>query len=196
MKKTILTILSTLIVLILLFFVYISSGAYDISQLSPHNGLTKSIIRKTTHSSINKRMGENTVPTNLKDTTQLIAGFKIYDEMCLDCHGSASVKQEGFTEGLYPKPPKLFKKNEEDAGQEFFWIIKNGIKMTSMPAYKPILTDDKIWAVTAFVTQKIGKMSAEEYNMWSKKYGEEDEANEHQGKTNETEENESEEAGE
>lgn len=187
MKKTILIILSTLIVLILVFFIYISSGAYDISQLSPHNGLTKAIIRKTTHSSINKRMGENTVPANFKDTAQLIAGFKIYGEMCLDCHGSASVKQEGFTEGLYPKPPKLFKKNEEDAAQEFFWIIKNGIKMTSMPAYKPILTDDKIWAVTAFVTQKIGKMSAEEYNLWEKRYGQAEESKEQQGKNEENE---------
>ena len=66
-------------------------------------------------------------------------------------------------------------------------IIKNGIKMTSMPAYKPILTDDKIWAVTAFVTQKIGKMSAEEYNLWEKRYGQAEESKEQQGKNEENE---------
>ena len=59
MKKTITTILITLVVLIAGFFVYIASGAYDVSQLSPHNALTKAVINMTKHSSIDKRMKEN-----------------------------------------------------------------------------------------------------------------------------------------
>ncbi|MEP7231601.1 MAG: cytochrome c [Ginsengibacter sp.] len=42
---------------------------------------------------------------------------------------------------------------------EAFWIIKNGIKMTSMPAFGPTHSDQKIWAITDFLLNKMNKMS-------------------------------------
>ena len=174
MKKILLTIAATVFVMILGSFIFISTGAYDISQLKPHNRLTLSIIRMTTHNSINRRMKENVVPANLKDSAMYIMGFKHYNEMCVSCHGAPGVKPNEMVEGLYPKPPELYKHGEEDAAQEFFWIIKNGIKMTSMPAFKPSHDDEKIWAMTAFVTLKLAKMTPEEYKAWIKKYAESD----------------------
>jgi mono/diheme cytochrome c family protein len=91
--------------------------------------------------------------------------------MCVSCHGAPGVKPNEMVEGLYPKPPEIYKHGEEDAAQEFFWIIKNGIKMTSMPAFKPTHDDQKIWAMTAFVTQKLATMTPEEYKSWTVKYG-------------------------
>jgi mono/diheme cytochrome c family protein len=170
MKKVIVTIIITLAVLIGVFFIYISSGAYDISQLSPHNRLTKSIINITKHSSIDKRMKGIEVPANIKDTAMIILGFKHYNEMCVSCHGAPGEKLSEIAEGLYPKPPELYKHTEEDDAQEFFWIIKNGIKLTSMPALKPTHSDNEIWAITSFVTQKLPKMSPDEYKDWAKKY--------------------------
>lgn len=41
--------------------------------------------------------------------------------------------------------------------------------MTSMPAYGPTHDDRKIWAITAFVTQKLAKMTPEEYKAWTVK---------------------------
>src|SRR5437016_1775445 len=93
MKKIILTILVTFGVLFIGFFFYMKSGAYDISQLTPHNGFTKWIIRETTSSSIDKRMKENPVPANLEDTSVIIAGFRHYNEMCVMCHGAPGVKE-------------------------------------------------------------------------------------------------------
>lgn len=46
--------------------------------------------------------------------------------------------------------------------------------MTSMPAFAPTHDDQKIWAMTAFVTQKLAIMSPEEYEAWVKKYAEKD----------------------
>jgi len=170
MKKILITIVATLVVLIAGSFIYISTGMYDISQLTPHNRLTRAIIGMTTHSSIDRRMKENVVPANLKDPEMLITGFKHYNEMCVSCHGAPGVKPNEMVEGLYPKPPEIYKHGEEDAAQEFFWIIKNGIKMTSMPAFKPTHDDTKIWAMTAFVTLKLATMTPEEYKEWIVKY--------------------------
>lgn len=178
MKKVIITVISTLLILFILFYLYIKSGSYDISQLSQHNGFTKWMIRVTTKNSIDKRMGDNVVPSNLADTALLITGFKEYNEACVQCHGAPGVNETGMSKGLYPKPPRIYKHKDEDP-QEFFWIIKNGIKMTSMPAYGPSENDQTLWAITAFVTNKLPKMSAEEYKNWSTKYHEEDEDDEH-----------------
>lgn len=170
MKKVIVTVILTIIILFAGFYIYIASGVYDVSQLTPHNGLTKSMISTITHNSINKRLKGIVVPTNLKDTAIIVAGFKHYTEMCSNCHGAPGEKAEEMAEGLYPKPPELYKHAEESDAQEFFWIIKNGIKMTSMPAFKPTHDDEKIWAMTAFVTQKLPKMTADEYKEWVAKY--------------------------
>ncbi|MEO6831222.1 MAG: cytochrome c [Chitinophagaceae bacterium] len=170
MKKVVITVVVTLVVLITGFFIYVASGAYDISQLTPHNQLTKSIISMVTHNSINKRMSGIIVPTNLKDTGMIVLGFGHYREMCSGCHGAPGEKPDEIAEGLYPKPPELYKHTEEGDAQEFFWIIKNGIKMTSMPALQPTHTDEQIWAITAFVTQKLPKMTADEYKEWLDKY--------------------------
>ncbi len=167
--KTIITIIVTIVVLILGFYIYISSGSYDISQLAPHNRLTKSIINKTTHNSIKKRLKTVTVPGNLKDTAIIISGFKQYTAMCSGCHGAPGEPND-MVNGWYPKPPDLYKHSRETDAREFFWITKNGIKMTSMPAFKPTHSDEQIWAITAFVTQKLPKMTADEYKGWKSKY--------------------------
>ena len=41
-----------------------------------------------------------------------------------------------------------------------------------MPAYAPTHDDAKIWAITAFVTRKLPKMTPEEYQQWKVKYAE------------------------
>ncbi|MGE5447158.1 MAG: hypothetical protein ACM3PR_02270, partial [Bacteroidales bacterium] len=88
MKKTLITIVLTLAVIVAGFFIYIYSGAYNISQLSPHNSLTKSIIGITTHHSIEKRLKDIVVPANITDTAVIVRGFKHYNEMCIGCHNA------------------------------------------------------------------------------------------------------------
>ena len=108
--------------------------------------------------------------TILVTLAKIISGFKLYDKMCTICHGAPGVKAHEMVEGLYPKPPLMYKHEGHEDAQEFFWVIKNGIKLTSMPAYKPIYSDENLWAITAFVTEKLNKMPDEEYNEWVKKY--------------------------
>ncbi len=56
-----------------------------------------------------------------------------------------------ITQGLNPTPPDLFRADRAPDPQENFQFIKHGIKMTGMPAFGPIRTDDQVWALVAFV---------------------------------------------
>jgi cytochrome c len=170
MKRIIITIIATLSVIALTFFIYIKSGAYDVSQVTPHNNFTKWVIRTTKNNSIDKRMESVIVPSNLGDSSVIIEGFRHYRSMCSMCHGAPGLRPEEMVLGLYPEPPLIYKHKKQEDPKEFFWIIKNGIKMTSMPAYGPTHADERIWAITAFVTGKLNKMTPEEYAEWVKRY--------------------------
>lgn len=173
MKKIILTVILTLVVLGLAGVIYIYSGKYDVSQMSHHNKITQWIVGKTMEHSITKRMKDVPPVPPLEDTTMIAEGFRHYNEMCVVCHGGAGIEPSEMVKGLYPEPPKLYKSQMPDAGFGY-WIIKNGIRMTSMPAFGPTHTDEQIWAITAFMVNKFNKMSPEEYQDWVKKYPEQE----------------------
>jgi mono/diheme cytochrome c family protein len=170
MKTVIITVIATLLILACGFLLFIYSGAYDIAQTTPHNKLTLWVINTTTEHSIEHRVKGLTVP-NLNDTSIIIEGFVHYNRMCKGCHGAPGIEPFEMTKGLYPDPPEIYKyKDDVPSPAEAFLIIKNGIKMTSMPAYGPTHTDDKIWAMAAFVSKKLATMSPDEYKAWNDKY--------------------------
>ncbi len=45
---------------------------------------------------------------------------------------------------------------------ELFWVVKNGIRMTGMPAWGPTHTDAQIWDLVAFM-QRMPKLSPDAY---------------------------------
>ena len=173
MKKILLTIFITLLVIIGVFIIFIFSGTYNISQLSHHNGITQWAINTTKTHSIDSRIKEIKVPP-MNDTALLQEGFSHYNEMCSTCHGGPGIDPDELAKGLYPKPPVFYKSNDMPDTSEAFWIIKNGIKYTSMPAFGPTHSDQKIWAITDFLLNKMNKMSPEEYQQWKEKYAEKD----------------------
>jgi mono/diheme cytochrome c family protein len=172
--KIIVTITITIVVLLGILVVYITSGAYDVSQLSKHNDLSSWVINTTLEHSIQKRMKDIKVP-GLKDSAMVLSGFVAYHEMCEGCHGAPGVEPWEMAKGLYPDPPKMYQYKDTLDPKETFWIIKNGIKFTSMPAFGPTHSDNKIWNMTAFLTQKFQKMTPEEYKSWESKFNSEEE---------------------
>ena len=64
--------------------------------------------------------------------------------------------------------------------RELFWVIKHGIKMTGMPAWGPTHSDDKIWAMVAFV-KTLPDMTPAQYKAMQQQAGamDHDHADEH-----------------
>jgi mono/diheme cytochrome c family protein len=169
MKKTIVTVVGTIIILIAAFIIYIYSGGYNVSQLSPHSAIAKWAINTAKEKSINKQIRNVKVPP-MNDTSMLIEGFTHYNEMCSTCHGGPGVSPDELAKGLYPSPPEFYKSHDMPEPAEAFWVIKNGIKLTAMPGFGPTHDDQKIWSITDFLLNKMNKMSPGEYQDWIKKY--------------------------
>jgi mono/diheme cytochrome c family protein len=162
--KTVVTVVLVLLVLALAGLGFIYSGIYDVAAATPDTGLIQWALETTQHNSVHRRAEEVTqegkIPP-LDDPALIRMGLIEYHEMCVVCHGAPGVPISPTGQGLNPAPPLLADESGEDAG-ELFWVTKNGIKMTGMPAFGVTHSDEELWAIVAFM-KKMGNLSPEEY---------------------------------
>jgi len=62
-----------------------------------------------------------------------------------------------------------------------YWVVKNGIKMTGMPAFGPTHDEDELWTIVAFL-KHMSNMQAKEYEAMVREAGQhKDEKDHHHG---------------
>ena len=81
----------------------------------------------------------------------LVAGARIYKELCAGCHGQLSGRPSVLGASFYPPAPQLPGRGTGYNQGEIFWIVKHGIRNTSMPAWRNLLSDEDIRQVSAFI---------------------------------------------
>jgi len=137
---------------VLAVFGFASLGFYDVSASSPHGGLVSWLLSTTSHASVERRAGEIDVP-DLDDVALTLAGVNDFAGMCAGCHGAPGQEPEAMGQGLNPPPPDLADSAAHMTPAELFWVTKNGIKMTGMPAWGASHADEALWPVVAFMTR-------------------------------------------
>lgn len=142
---------------------YLYKGMYNVAATEPHNKVTEMILHESMEMSV-KKQSENIVAPKLGGEEMINEGFVQYDSMCAMCHGAPGLPDSVLHQGLNPEPPELYEENDEWNASELFWITKNGIKMSGMPAYGPTHSDEEIWAIVAFL-QKLPTLSEQDYKM-------------------------------
>jgi thiosulfate dehydrogenase len=86
----------------------------------------------------------------------IVAGARIYREHCVECHGLPGSKITPAAQGMFPDPPQFFERKvmgNEPVGQNY-WIVANGIRLSGMPGYKKSLSDEQIWQVSQFLSNR------------------------------------------
>ncbi len=166
-KRTVLTILLTVVGTLILCvagtLAVAYSGTVDVAATKHPSGLTSWFLGTTRDHSIHARAQGIAVP-GLDAPRMLEMGADHYKEMCVGCHGAPGVEAGEAAQGLEPAPPVLYRgppMTKEDAA-ETFWVVKNGIQMTGMPAFGKTHDDDKLWAIVAFM-KRLNGMSPEDY---------------------------------
>jgi mono/diheme cytochrome c family protein len=96
-----------------------------------------------------------------------VNGAMVYKEICAACHGVPG-EDVAYAQWMYPRAPQLFKKHahgnvvgvsDDDPG-ETYWKVKNGIRLTGMPAFQHVLSDEDMWDVTLLLKNADQPMSA------------------------------------
>lgn len=162
MGRVILTLVLFMLVALLAGLVLIFSGAYNVAATESHTGLFRWILATATEQSIAKHAGEEPSIDLPSDSTTLWRGFYAFEDMCTQCHGAPGVDRGWLGQGVTPTPPLLHEKAVEMNDAELIWVIRHGIKFTSMPALEPTHTDKQIEELAAFV-RALPDIEATEY---------------------------------
>jgi mono/diheme cytochrome c family protein len=106
---------------------------------------------------LHARIGRELVktPPIQADEVNLVVGAEIYRDHCAACHGLHG-KPSRFGAHMFPVAPPLWEKHHNDSvvgvsddpPGETYWKVANGIRLTGMPAYKGVLTENKMWQVS------------------------------------------------
>ncbi|MEQ1884353.1 MAG: cytochrome c [Bryobacteraceae bacterium] len=86
----------------------------------------------------------------------IVGGAKIYKENCVECHGLPNSQRTAAAKGMFPDPPQFFERRAtgvDPVGQNY-WVVANGIRLTGMPGYKRSLSEQQIWQVSQFLSNR------------------------------------------
>lgn len=136
-------------------------GVYDIAATSPHWPLTYWVMETVRVRSVKVRAIGIEPPAGLTDDAKILAGTGHFAAHCASCHGAPGVPRGDIAAGLYPRPADLRDAASRYTPGELFWIVRNGIKMSGMPAWRDH-SDEEVWVIVAFI-EKLPGMSEEEY---------------------------------
>jgi mono/diheme cytochrome c family protein len=129
---------------------FVRSGLYDISATDQHLAPTYWLLDTAMKYSVRRRGAKIEVP-DLKDEAMIARGASLYRASCESCHGAPGVAPEPFALGMTPTPVPLVHTARHWPPEDVFWVVKEGIKMTGMPAWKYRMRDEDIWDVVAFL---------------------------------------------
>lgn len=144
----------------LLAFIY--SGVSDVAATAKESHFTRWVLGTVRERSIESRLGTIQIPA-LNDPAMISNGARDYHDMCEVCHLAPGVKSSDIRAGLNPHPPELARAVPYSTPAELFWVVKNGIKMTGMPAWGVNNSDQKLWDIIAFL-QQLPRMTPAEYH--------------------------------
>lgn len=148
------TLLWTLLALTLLLLgaglAFVLGGVYDVSATHQHRAWTFELIELTARRAVSVRARDIVVPP--LDAPALIErGLVLYAVHCAQCHGGPGQAPAPFAFGMTPSPTNLAADARERPPAEMYWVIRNGLKMTAMPAWRFRLHEADHWALVAFL---------------------------------------------
>ncbi len=168
---------TALVLVAILAVLVIFTGAYNVAASVPHSKLEFTILHMTMRSSVIARAG--TESREAWSDAEVRDGFKDFDEMCIICHAAPGKELRSIGKGMRPQPPNLADAVKRWTDAQLFWIIKNGVKMTGMPAFGLTHNDNQIWNIVGFVRQ-LPKISADEFAKMERDLSQ---SREHQGES-------------
>ena len=164
MKGFVLGIVFALALLVAGGWIYLRWGNPAVAVADKAYPFERQIVRVPLGARIARAMNK---PPYAGSEDVYVNGAMVYKENCAACHGVPG-EDVAYAQWMYPRAPQLFKKHahgnvvgvsDDDPG-ETYWKVKNGIRLTGMPAFQHVLSDEDMWDVTLLLKNADQPMSA------------------------------------
>ncbi len=82
---------------------------------------------------------------------EILAGMKLYLNDCAGCHGDSRGASR-FGAGFYPRTPQFSVETSMMPDWQMYWIVKNGVRYSGMPAWAGEMSDTETWQIVIFLS--------------------------------------------
>src|SRR5690349_10373766 len=154
--KTALTVAACITLAIAGGAIFIHSDFPNVTAMIPHNPAVAWALHEAFGEPVASRSQELQAPPDLEEQENVRSGARLFRENCVVCHGAPGTPPSNASRGLQPSPPNLLRAGRRNDPVEVFRTVKNGIKLTAMPAFGDMLSDQEIWALAAFLHRSRG----------------------------------------
>ncbi|WP_426175143.1 c-type cytochrome [Massilia sp. TWR1-2-2] len=127
-------------------------GWYNIAATQQHFQVVHTLLEQGMRDSVRHHARKVLAP-DLTSAQQVRRGAVLYRDNCAHCHGGPGFAQSDWGKSMQPLPGPLVDASRHWNAGELYWITKNGIKMSGMPAWEYHMADAELWAVVAFLQQ-------------------------------------------
>lgn len=130
------------------------------------SGLEADLAMKVQDSSIPGKYENMSSPLTSRGVDLIEAGGH-YQEHCAVCHGDTGNGQPKFHGLMYPRPTNLLSEDTQQMSDgELYYVIKQGIRWSGMPAFgNPGDDDEHAWKIVAYVRHLTKLTPAEEHQV-------------------------------
>jgi len=128
-----------------------ASGVIPVTASGGHFAITEWLLIFAKERSVSTHtLGAPAPP--LGEPSAVLKGAGHFESACRPCHGAPDLAQQPrVARAMLPPPPNLSERAPAWEPKELFYIVKNGIKMTGMPAWPALGRDDEVQAMVAFL---------------------------------------------
>jgi mono/diheme cytochrome c family protein len=82
----------------------------------------------------------------------LFDGARLYRDKCADCHGRPDNPVSDYGRSFYPRAPQFMQMHPRMPENQTFYLIKNGVRWSAMPAWGHVMADSEMWQVVTFLS--------------------------------------------
>jgi thiosulfate dehydrogenase len=164
MLKFLLGFVVAVVVVLAFGFCYVRFGFVNPRADLPVGHLESSISMPALDAAVDRRAPETQNPLQPTDAN-LVAGMKIYQSTCAGCHGDVLHPHTAFGDSFYPRVPHFAEDAPDRPENQNFFIIKHGVRLSGMPAWNTMLSEQQIWQVTTFLSH-MDKLPAQVSEQW------------------------------
>lgn len=138
-------------IIILLIIVAAGLGVMraSISALPQPGAFETSMATKVKDWYIGRAAREPLPPGPANSAASVTAGSALFGMDCASCHGQDGRTPTAIGKSMYPRVLDLSLPEVQSLSDRgLFWVIKNGIRLSGMPGFGRINTDEQIWQLT------------------------------------------------
>lgn len=126
------------------------SGGFEVAATRQHFLLTHRLLEAGLHFSIRTHARDIVAP-ELGNPQMVEQGMACYRQHCEQCHGAPGRASVPAAMGLLPVPASLVQTARDWPAEWLYYVTREGVRMTGMPAWEVRLSEQSLWDTVAFL---------------------------------------------